>query len=135
MNSWSHLKVKLGSFLIGIGNKISYDVWDDEEPYLDFYEKSSDRMQTGEEGVKTTHDELLAKINEPMVWKEKTSDGETVLVVDCKDSVRAKALRAVVELHTPSPWDNGEGQSGLYCKLCEDDYPCQTTQAIEKELE
>lgn len=45
-----------------------------------------------------------------------------------------KALRAVVELHSPSPipWDK---ENILVCDGCgEIDYPCPTIRAIEKEL-
>ncbi len=58
-----------------------------------------------------THDELLAKIDEEY-------------------SYSANALRAVVELHSPT--DNG-----FWCELCISsafEYPCPTIQAIEKEL-
>ena len=51
-----------------------------------------------------------------------------------------KALRAVVELHTPF-YDNSCSDAdccgGPYpdlCNGCGDDYPCPTIQAIEKEL-
>lgn len=39
-----------------------------------------------------------------------------------------KALRSVVELHKPDQW-------GEECKHCDNgSYPCETIQAIEKEL-
>jgi hypothetical protein len=44
-----------------------------------------------------------------------------------------KALRAVVELHKPIIHKGYENQ-GLFCANCEFDYPCQTIEAIEKEL-
>lgn len=78
-----------------------------------------------------THDELLAKINydiEGNPYDEYMS-----------------ALRAVVELHKPimqlSGGYDGE-ENPLYAEQCSDcssngftqEYPCQTIQAIEKEL-
>ena len=52
-----------------------------------------------------------------------------------KDSAEpVKALRAVVELHKPTPLD----ERGDVCLTCCPDlltlYPCSTIQAIEKEL-
>ena len=68
-----------------------------------------------------THDELLTKINydiEGNPYDEYMS-----------------ALRAVVELHKPTPLD----ERGDVCLTCCPDlltlYPCPTIQAIEKELE
>ena len=43
-----------------------------------------------------------------------------------------KALRAVVELHKPTP--EAVFVSEIECKPCDSAYPCQTIQAIEKEL-
>ena len=78
-----------------------------------------------------THDELLAKIEasgfvqgEDYVW---SLDGQAVKKTNA-------ALRAVVELHKPNR-DYPE-----YCDVCwweeheRETYPCQTIQAIEKEL-
>jgi len=65
-----------------------------------------------------THDELLAKI------------------VDYPDAIiftqYYRALRAVVEYHTPYESKN----YGLLCRGCDEDpqYPCGTIRAIEKEL-
>jgi hypothetical protein len=72
-----------------------------------------------------THDELLAKINE-------------ISPADKYDASWQSALRAVVELHRPI-WrgcneDNCCGSTDI-CGLCADEYPCDTIQAIEKELE
>ena len=67
-----------------------------------------------------THDELLAKINQ---YDAYTYDPNESLI---------KALRAVVELH--SPWEL-ENNVGVRCSLCANyDYPCPTIQATEKEL-
>lgn len=63
------------------------------------------------------HEELLAKIEG--LWH---------------DSFKApgyQALRAVVELHKPFDIDR---EGNYNCQECEWAYPCQTTQAIEKEL-
>ena len=43
-----------------------------------------------------------------------------------------KALRAVVELHKPTP--EAVFVSEIECKPCDSAYPCPTIQAIEKEL-
>ena len=71
-----------------------------------------------------THEELLAKL-----W---------ILPADITElqhgAKAVQALRAVVELHKPNQ-DYPE-----YCDVCwweeheREDYPCQTIQAIEKEL-
>jgi hypothetical protein len=80
-----------------------------------------------------THDELLAKINEPDHWFKPFLD------------IR-QALRAVVELHKPTDW---YGNDSLVCNYCfglnyertgldmepeSFKYPCITIKAIEKEL-
>jgi hypothetical protein len=67
-----------------------------------------------------THDELLTRLTE----------GKH----DYEYSLR-KALLSVVELHKALPWDNGEGESGFNCFLCQNNYPCQTIQAIEERFE
>jgi hypothetical protein len=58
----------------------------------------------------------------------------------CCSGAHELALRAIVELHTPI-YDNScfdlDCCGGPYhdlCDGCEDDYPCATIQAIEKEL-
>jgi hypothetical protein len=68
-----------------------------------------------------THDELLAKIdaapNSDSCWK-------------------IAIIRAVVELHKPQDITLPNGEWGLNCQCCDGwDYPCPTTQVIEKELE
>jgi hypothetical protein len=77
-------------------------------------------------GRKVRHDELLAKL----------TDTEQVYA---KETLYA-ALRAVVTLHAPI-YDNScfdlDCCGGPYpdlCDGCEDEYPCATIQAIEKEL-
>lgn len=80
-----------------------------------------------------THDELLAKIT-PTDWRDGIPQ-------------RDAALRAVVELHTPVTVKEMNGNIRFKCEECtnwdmgitEQDlaeiaYPCQTIQAIEKEL-
>ena len=85
-----------------------------------------------------THDELLARIDE---------EGEfLVQYFDSKPIVHS-ALRAVVELHKPTYWQNPTVPkwNGANCTHCLEDrgdylppieanYPCPTIQAIEKEL-
>ena len=69
-----------------------------------------------------THDELLAKL----------------MVIDAGESEQTRlskttqALRAVVELHKPTP--EAVFVSEIECKPCDSAYPCPTIQAIEKEL-
>ena len=73
-----------------------------------------------------THDELLAKIGNPV------DEG-----YQYGDIVFNKALRAAVELHKPtSPKQIGTGYVGDrdMCRQCKSYYPCPTIQAIEKEL-
>ena len=71
-----------------------------------------------------THDELLAKVN---TLEARYTDYPTYL-----------ALRAVVELHTPAIVIYPKEMQILMCMECGDEeglrYPCQTIQAIEKEL-
>jgi hypothetical protein len=64
-----------------------------------------------------THDELLARLEG--IWH---------------DSFKApgyQALRSVVELHKPFEIDR---EGNYNCQECEWEHPCQTIQAIEKEL-
>ena len=75
-----------------------------------------------------THDELLAKIDgtgfiygEDYVWKV---DGKQV-------KKGTNALRAVVELHKPI-WIDADIPN--WCTESCGSYPCNTIQAIEKEL-
>ena len=84
-----------------------------------------------------THDELLAKIDYTLAIYE----GLSVLDVRVLTAY-LKALRAVVELHKPMWWGGNEAER-WYCFHCgiHDEheqimflYPCETIQAIEKEL-
>jgi len=83
-----------------------------------------------------TYDELLKHLDEKLSWKNNTEYGDAYL-----------ALRAVVELHKPDSngiceacdgecW--GCGEWGCEWPKCDCDchplYPCDTMQAIEKEL-
>jgi hypothetical protein len=61
-----------------------------------------------------THDELLAKIDS----------------FSCCSGVHELALRVLMELHKPDLINYPDG-SGC---LCNNAYPCETIQAIEKEL-
>ena len=68
-----------------------------------------------------THDELLERINELSLVDELDFTEEYLAV---------KAIRAVVELHKPL-------EDSDYCEECwrsDGFYPCETIQAIEKEL-
>jgi len=75
------------------------------------------------DGENMTHDELLVKINKvPFIcW---------VLCI--------AALRAVVELHKPTPENRYPENFCQGCSMTEEGiyiyYPCQTIQIIEKEL-
>ena len=69
-----------------------------------------------------THDELLANINSNNFMESRTLQTPYF------------ALRAVVELHKPSPipdWVPTEDKLMCWCAHV---YPCPTIQAIEKEL-
>lgn len=65
-----------------------------------------------------THDELLANLNDAI------ANAKT-------DPIFMQGLRAVVELHKPE-----HSHSGYRCTVCFIDttYPCETIEAIEKEL-
>lgn len=67
-----------------------------------------------------THDDLLIEINRRLDVAYYNGDPQSM-----------RALRAVVELHKP------DGQSEPFpdwANCCGEAYPCQTIQAIEKEL-
>ena len=70
-----------------------------------------------------THDELLEKIKREEDYLKTYAEGYGFVVTD--------ALRAVVELHKPE-----HSHSGYRCTVCFIDttYPCETIEAIEKEL-
>lgn len=76
-----------------------------------------------------THDELLAQITNHMLY---------IVQTGFNDYKTHKALRAVVELHKPSEPISDDGF--ITCETCnyeyfrEYPYPCETIQAIEKEL-
>ena len=83
-----------------------------------------------------THDELLEEINEVIADFDLKFDNSNPYY---------KALRAVVQLHKPvMQWSGGyDGEDNpLYAEQCSDcssngftqEYPCQTIQAIQKEL-
>ena len=73
-----------------------------------------------------THDELLAKIDYTVAIYE----GLSVLDIRVLTAY-LKALRAVVELHTPILIDS---DVPIWCTESCGSYPCNTIQAIEKEL-
>ena len=86
-----------------------------------------------------THDELLEKIKREEDYLKTYAEGYGFVVTD--------ALRAVVELHKPTADGLGcsyefvdcHDRSGLGCDVpstCNQyqSYPCETIQAIEKEL-
>ena len=73
-----------------------------------------------------THEELLDKIDG--WWLENDHDYQLV-----------NALRAVVQLHKPYQFEDGINEYKPVCDHCQigvvgDTYPCETIQAIEKEL-
>lgn len=72
-----------------------------------------------------THEELLTKIHE--------EDSSVALFVGARTSL-ADALCAVVELH--KPWETLPQLENplVWCEVCQEDYPCPTIHAIEKEL-
>ena len=75
-----------------------------------------------------THDELLAKIDETKEWINSTP---LLLEFQTRLLNQHKALRAVVELHKPFLYPEDD------CIYCEEDnqpFPCESIQAIEKEL-
>jgi hypothetical protein len=80
--------------------------------------------------VGMTHDELLAKLADDYQFADyaELRDEQGFLPTH-------QALRAVVELHKPSPIpDWVPTKEELMC-WCAHIYPCPTVQAIEKELE
>lgn len=75
-----------------------------------------------------THDELLAKIDRPQAVAINVQGMGSIIEVQHLMAFR-NALRAVVELHKPS-----DGQC-YECHYEGRNYPCETIQAIEKELQ
>ena len=75
-----------------------------------------------------THDELLDKLESIEYWQEQYANGTFL-----------KALRAVIELHTPLPNSNKNKVDN--CSYCSNHmhghyyvYPCQTIQHIMRAL-
>ena len=68
-----------------------------------------------------THDELLMLVT-----------GGTNHTMAEEHLLYRKVLRAIVELHKPTP--EAVFVSEIECKPCDSAYPCPTIQAIEKEL-
>jgi hypothetical protein len=79
-----------------------------------------------------THDELLAKIQNNGTLEtqlECTCPHIEIKEIPTREHRNDKALRAVVELHKPpAQYDDN------FCHTCEENYPCGTIRAIEKEL-
>lgn len=76
-----------------------------------------------------THDELMAKMDkevEMAEFEDACGDGNNPRV--------ARALRAVVELHKPSPIPDWVPTKEEFMCWCAHVYPCPTIWAIEKEL-
>ena len=77
-----------------------------------------------------TREELLEKIDRELSWMDAESWHNG-----------ARALRAIVELHQPIyTFVDGSDKSVPLCIQCRDgdfiaDYPCQTIQLIDKELQ
>ena len=70
-----------------------------------------------------TYDELLEAVNSPTYRQSRTLEHPYI------------ALRAVVELHPPQDITLPNGEWGTNCIICDGwQYPCETIQAIEKEL-
>ena len=80
-----------------------------------------------------THDELLAKLSIPIILKAGVQETD---IVNLNLLVKERqALRAVVELHKPyGAFIDLLGVVRIECHYCHCDYPCNTIQAIEKEL-
>ena len=76
-----------------------------------------------------THDELLQAINDKLAYYTNNNFGASGFAV---------ALRSVVELHKPEYGDFPD--EDVYCATCSTArdyvalYPCETIEAIEKEL-
>lgn len=70
-----------------------------------------------------TNNELLEKLDSRVINEE-------------SDTSNYLALRAVVELHSPQQITLPDGEWGIGCRACDNwEYPCETIQAIEKELQ
>ena len=82
------------------------------------------------DGENMTHDELLAKIDVELTTNYADECGNFPIGLN--------ALRAVVELHTPTPEGRYPDILCQGCSMTEEVvyvyYPCRTIRAIEKEL-
>ena len=79
-----------------------------------------------------THDELLAEIT---AYERRTCNSAQDDSTCVSLHPLAIALRAVVELHKPQDITLPNGEWGTNCIICDGwQYPCETIQAIEKEL-
>ena len=76
-----------------------------------------------------THDKLLARLDGQIA-------GSKAIGCECPACDNAIALRAVVELHKPFDYSHHfTDKVFIYCSTCKNnEYPCPTIQAIEKEL-
>ena len=87
----------------------------------------------GKRERRMTHDELLAKIGEKEPGTLTYSNGEIFHSTRRLVSWQL-ALRAVVELHKPSTEARNTHTKNPICNNCIEEYPCNTIQAIEKEI-
>jgi hypothetical protein len=76
-----------------------------------------------------THDELLEKIRLKFFVNE-----EGATQSGFQESQLRNAVYAVVELHKPRKEKLAEPFIVDFCHKCKQIYPCETIQAIEKEL-
>jgi hypothetical protein len=79
------------------------------------------------------HDELIAILDDLDVALD-NGFGKASTFIAC-----TKAVRKVIELHKPFQFENGPDEYKPVCFNCQhgivgDTYPCETIQAIEKEL-
>ena len=73
-----------------------------------------------------THEELLAKINAELAINYADECGNFPIGLN--------ALSAIVKLHTPVLEKLDEPFVVKFCHKCKQIYPCETIEAIEKEL-
>lgn len=85
-----------------------------------------------------THDELLAQVDQWLTHSQTVSDEKNQAIKFLK------AFRAVIELHKPNEYDGSTCEAHEECWGCGEwggtdpcscnSYPCETIEAIEREL-
>jgi hypothetical protein len=116
-------RLKLGLLLIKIGDKISYEVWEDDESYVEPYEKKVDKLHSN-----LTSDKLFNKIDEIEKFYHFLCDYNYEECLDFHKLI--ESLRSIIQLHKPKLYSSG----AYFCDHCTDTFPCDTIYTIDEVL-